>query len=469
MSSEDAVLAHVDAHLEEALERLFAFLRIPSVSADPDRARDCHAAALWLNAELLDLGFAASVHVTPGHPIVVAEQAGQRERRAVFYGHYDVQPADPLELWTTAPFEPRLTELPDGRTVIVARGASDDKGQIMTFLEACRAWRDVAGALPIGIRVLFEGAEETGSQHLADFIATHRSELSADVALICDTAMWEPGVPAIVTSVRGLVAEEIVITAANRNLHSGLFGGAARNPIHVLARIVADMHDADGRVCLPGFYDGVVEPSPQLAAAWLGLEETARRQLSEVGLTIPAGESGRSLIEQTTTRPTFDVCGIAGGYGGAGMKTVIPAKASAKCSFRLVPGQDPQSIIAAFRKFARERMPADCTVEFTTHEMGAGFAVPVEGEMLRAVSACLETEWGSAPVLVGTGGSIPVVDWMKTMLGLDTLMVGFALSDDQIHAPNERYALSSFRKGIRSWIRILAALANRNDSADLSF
>lgn len=455
----DTVLDRIDAGLDASLGRLSAWLRIPSVSTDPAHASDCRAAADWIIRELSELGFEATAHETPGHPIVVARTPGEKSR-VMFYGHYDVQPADPLELWQTPPFEPRLAELPDGRKVICGRGASDDKGQVLTFVEACRAYREATGHLPVGITLLIEGSEEIGSRHLPEFVAANRDLLAADLALVCDTSMWDAKTPAITVSLRGMVYEEVTIHAADRDLHSGLFGGAAQNPIRVLARIIADLHDANGRVTLPGFYDGVAEPPEDVRAKWAELGLTAESFLGPVGLSAPAGERDRMVIEQIQSRPTCDVNGILGGYTGPGAKTVIAAQASAKLSFRLVGDQDPDKIRESFRAFVRERLPADCAAEFGSHTNARAISLPYDMPALGKARAALQDEWGREAVLVGSGGSIPIVGEFKRSLGLDTLLVGFALDDDRIHSPNEKYDLTSFHKGARSWARILAALAD---------
>jgi acetylornithine deacetylase/succinyl-diaminopimelate desuccinylase-like protein len=341
MGTLDAVLARIDRDLDGSLERLFAFLRMPSISTDPAYKQHCRATAEHLAAELASIGFDAEVRPTPGHPVVVAKGGNGAAPRLLFYGHYDVQPVDPLELWESPPFEPRLATLPDGRKVIVARGACDDKGQLMTFVEACRAYKAVTGALPASITLMIEGEEESGSKHLFDFVRANADEFRLDLALVCDTGMWDPATPAVTTSLRGLVYEEVRLRCADRDLHSGLFGGAAQNPIRVLAKILAALHDERGRVTLPGFYDGVHELPPDIRADLEALGLTAEAFLGPVGLKVPAGEADRMVIEQITTRPTYDVNGIIGGYTGEGAKTVIPAQAAAKVSFRLVGDQDP--------------------------------------------------------------------------------------------------------------------------------
>jgi acetylornithine deacetylase/succinyl-diaminopimelate desuccinylase-like protein len=457
----DRVLGDIDTDLDNSLERLFAWLKIPSISTDPAYAGECRRAAEWVTGDLEALGFEASVRETSFHPVVVGHKPKPGAPHVLFYGHYDVQPVDPLELWDSAPFEPRIGELAPGRKVIHARGACDDKGQVMTFLEACRSWIAVEGELPVGVTVLIEGAEENGSKGLPEWLVANAEELKkADVALVCDTGMWDRNTPSITTSLRGLVYREIIVKAADRDLHSGSFGGAARNPIHVVAKIVADLHDETGRVTLPGFYEGVPETPADVLASWKALDLTPESFLGQIGLSLPAGERDRMVIEQIQSRPTCDANGIVGGYIGEGSKTVIAAQASAKISFRLVGQQDPAKVAAAFEAFVRERIPADCTVEILDHSAAAAIQLPYDMPALKKAEAALAAEWGKPPVTIGSGGSIPIVGDFKRTLGLDTLLVGFGLDDDRVHSPNEKYDLSSFHKGTRSWARILAALAS---------
>jgi acetylornithine deacetylase/succinyl-diaminopimelate desuccinylase-like protein len=457
-SDVNKVLAHIDADIDNSLERLFALLRIKSISTDPAYAGDCKAAAEHLAKDLASLGFAADVRPTGGHPAVVGMSNGSGPR-VMFYGHYDVQPVDPLNLWEFPPFEPAVRTLPDGRKAIVARGAEDDKGQLMTFVEACRAWKTVTGALPVPITILIEGEEEIGSKHLGAFLKANKSDLAAEFALVCDTGMWDQNTPAITISLRGLVYEEVKIKAANRDLHSGLFGGAAQNPIRVLTRILGGLHDENGRITVPGFYDGVKDTPAEILEVWKKLDLSAESFLKPIGLSIPAGEQGRLLIEQVTSRPTCDVNGIYGGYTGEGAKTVIPAEATAKISFRLVEGQDPVKIRDAFRAYVKARLPEDCSVEFAEHSNAPAIGLDWTMKPLGAAKRALTEEWGKEALLIGSGGSVPVVADFKNTLGLDTVMVGFGLEDDRIHSPNEKYDLKSFHKGIRSWARILAAFA----------
>src|SRR6478672_758406 len=354
MSQLDAVLKRIDADLDASLDRLFALLRIQSVSTDPAYKDSCRAAADFVAADLKSIGFAAEVRPTEGHPIVVGKSGNGKANgkpRVLFYGHYDVQPVDPLNQWTHPPFDPRMETLPDGRKIIIARGACDDKGQAMTFVEACRAYKAVTGGLPLPITMMIEGEEECGSKNLFGFVRDHADEFKLDLALICDTSMWDQKTPAITTSLRGLVYEEIRLTCADRDLHSGLFGGAAQNPLRVLSKILAAMHDDNGRVTIPGFYEGVKELPKDIKADLKRLKLTPKDFLGEVGLKVPAGEKGRMVIEQIATRPTAEINGLIGGYTGEGAKTVIPGQATAKVSFRLVGAQNPKKVRDAFRKF----------------------------------------------------------------------------------------------------------------------
>jgi acetylornithine deacetylase/succinyl-diaminopimelate desuccinylase-like protein len=455
-----AVLDRIDVDLDKSLERLFELIRIPSISTDPAYKEECRRAAEWLARELSELGFEASARTTQGHPMVVGHQVqAAKGPHVLFYGHYDVQPVDPIELWNTPPFEPTLVAAPNGETWIVARGASDDKGALMTFIEACRAWKAVSGELPTRVSILLEGEEESGSPSLKPFLEANRDELSVDVALVCDTDMWDNDTPAVTTMLRGLVGEEVEVTCANRDLHSGMFGSAARNPIHVLTEILATLRDGEGRITLPGFYDGVQELPAAVKEQWSRLPFDEAGFLGQVGLSIPAGEKGRSVLEQIWARPTCEVNGIVGGYTGEGFKTVIPSKASAKVSFRLVTGQDPAKVREAFRAHVQARVPADCTVTFKEHGGSPALSLPLDGPWLKPTLDALTEEWGREAALAGTGGSIPIVGDFKRMLGMDALMVGFARFDNRVHSPNEKYDLSSFHHGIRSWARILAAFA----------
>ncbi|MGC1430416.1 MAG: M20/M25/M40 family metallo-hydrolase [Albidovulum sp.] len=452
----DAVLQTIDDSLPDAFDRLFEFLRIPSISTDPAYKADCSRAADWLAGELEGLGFKAAVRPTPGHPMVVAHSDGPG-RHFLFYGHYDVQPVDPLNLWDRDPFDPAIEETPLG-PVIRARGSADDKGQLMTFLEACRAWKVIYGTLPGRLTLFFEGEEESGSPSLIPFLKENAGELKAELALICDTGLHESRSPAICTMLRGLVEEEIVIHAANKDLHSGMYGGAAANPIRVLARILAGLHDDTGRVTLPGFYDDVDELPDDIRAQWQSLSFDHQAFLGDVGLSVPAGEQDRTPLEMLWSRPTCEFNGISGGYSGAGFKTVLPAQASAKISCRLVSRQDPEKIRAALRTYVTSMLPADCSAEFEDHGAAPASVMGIGDPAFEASRQALSDEWGLPAAYVGGGGSIPVAGYFQSILGMDSMLIGFGKDNDQIHSPNEKYDVESFHKGIRSWARILSAL-----------
>ena len=459
MASLETVLSRIDQNMDAAVARLFEFVAIPSVSTDPGFKAECERAAHWAADALAGIGFEASVRPTTGHPMVVATVKAARPDvpRVLFYGHYDVQPADPLDLWHTPPFEPRIAETATGRQ-LVGRGTADDKGQLMTFVEACRAFKET-GEFPCHITVLLEGEEESGSPSLPGFLAENSKELRADMALVCDTLMWDAKTPAITTMLRGLVGEEVIIKAADRDLHSGMFGGPAMNPIRVLSKIIADLHDDKGHVTIPGFYDDVAELPREVADQWHDLDFDGAKFLGDVGLSVPAGELGRSVLEMLWSRPTCEINGIVGGYTAKGMKTVLPARASAKFSFRLVSKQDPAEIAAAFRAFVTARLPDDCKAEFIGHGASGAITLPFASEALTRARRALLAEWGTEPVLAGCGGSIPIVGSFKSALKMDTMMIGFSLEDDRIHSPNEKYEISSFHKGARSWARVLSAIS----------
>ena len=457
----DAVLHHADAILPQSREKLFALLRIPSISAQPAHRADCAAAAEFLRAELAALGFAASLRPTAGHPVVLATHPGPDGYcgpHVLFYGHYDVQPVDPLDLWHSPPFEPQLVEGPRGPRY-VARGAVDDKGQVMMFLSALRAWHDAGGGIPARLTVLLEGEEEIGSVNLEPFLAANRAELAADLALISDTGMWDVDTPAITTRLRGMAYTQVTLRGPNRDLHSGLFGGSALNPINALTRILGDLQDAEGRVQLPGFYDAVKPVSNAQAAQWdaLGFDEAAF--LGNIGLAAPAGERGLPALQRLWARPTADINGIWGGYAGPGAKTVIAAEAGAKISFRLVPDQDPDAVVASLRQFIADRAPPGANVEVEAFVTAPGIEVPTDSPWVRAAQAALADEYGRPAVLMGSGGSIPVVSSLRRQLGIDSLLMGFGLDDDQVHSPNEKFEQRCFHHGTRSHARLLARFA----------
>lgn len=457
------LLAEVDRSFEHSVERLREFLRIPSVSTDRAYAAEVRRAADWACARLTELGFTASVRPTAGHPMVVAHHPGTAGEgagrpRLLYYGHYDVQPPEPLELWDSPPFEPAIVEARHGRR-LVARGAVDDKGQVMTFLEAFRAWQAVAGGPPLPITVLLEGEEETGSPNLVRFLRENKDELAADVCVITDTNAWDIDTPAITTRLRGLLYMEVTLHGPSHDLHSGLYGGAVLNPLNALTRILGAIHDADGRVAFPGFYDGVEDPSAAIVESWKGLGYDEAAFLDSVGLATPTGERGRLLAEKLWSRPTCDINGVWGGYIGEGSKTVIPARASAKLSCRLVPGQDPDRVLAGVQAFFTDRLPPDARLDWTTFGKSPAYAVGTDSPFVTAAVAGLASVFERPAALVGGGGSIPVAGYIRDVLGYDSLLVGFGLEDDRIHSPNEKFELRCYHNGIRSHAAMLARFA----------
>jgi acetylornithine deacetylase/succinyl-diaminopimelate desuccinylase-like protein len=451
------VLNQIDNDLSDSLERLFELLRIQSISTDPAYKDECQKAADWLVSDLNSIGFNASKRETPGHPMVIGHSEGAGPH-IMFYGHYDVQPADPLELWSNPPFEPIIEDTKKGK-VIRARGASDDKGQLMTFVEACRAWQKVNGQLPVKVSIFFEGEEESGSPSLVPFMKKYANELTADIALICDTGLYGEETPAIITMLRGIVKIELQITGPSRDLHSGMYGGISINPIRVLNKILAGLHDDQGKITLPKFYEGVSELPEEIATQWENLSFDHSHFLKEVGLTEPAGELDRSPLEMIWSRPTCDVNGISGGYEGDGFKTVLPSKASAKISFRLVGDQNPIKIIESLKAYVQENLPQDCSVHYIEETPSKATHMSTDNAAFEKARQALSLEWPKDATFVGCGGSIPIAGHFKDILDTDAMLIGFGKDDDQIHSPNEKYDLSSFHRGIRSWARILDKLS----------
>ncbi|MDE2445104.1 MAG: M20/M25/M40 family metallo-hydrolase [Alphaproteobacteria bacterium] len=463
MQQLQTVLTVIDQNIKQSCATLFDFVRFASVGTDPAYVGDCKNAADWLLAYLQGLGLHTSLHPTTGQPAVIGRtqrQGATAKPHILFYGHYDVQPAEPFNLWHSPPFEPRLGKGAHGQDVMFGRGTSDDKGQLLTFLEACKAWIKCHGELPFDLTVLLEGDEEGDTSHLDRFLAENSDAFSADVVFICDTEMWNRETPAITTSLRGCIADEITIHGPRIDLHSGYYGGPAVNPIKVLSAILAKMHDKNGRITIPGFYNGIKPVTEAQKRQWKSLKLKPSDYLGAVGLKHLAGEKGFSLLEQLWARPTAEVNGIYGGYRGAGAKTVLPATATAKLTFRLVQGQKPKSIRAAFRKFVKANLPTNCKVTF--NEQGGdntGIKVSENSTWVSAASRALEAEWNRKAMLIGSGASIPVVQSFKEHLGLDCLLVGFARDDDCIHSPNEKYDVESYHKGTRSWACLINEIA----------
>jgi len=456
----DAVTKHIDATFDQSVDRLIDWLKIPSVSTDPQFDAEVLRAANWMGDQLLALGFEIKLIETPGHPVLFAERKSKNADAptALYYGHYDVQPGDPFELWETSPFEPVIKDSKYGKK-LVARGAQDDKGQVMTFIEAFRAWIEVAGDLPCNVKIMLEGEEETGSPSLAGFLAANKDILGADVCVVCDTGMWDIDTPAITYSLRGLLNAEITITGPTRDLHSGMYGGTVVNPLHALSSIVAQLHDKSGKIQIKDFYVGVPEISEQEHAELTALDHDDDGFFGEIGLSGAAGEKEFTTLEKLWARPTCDVNGMWGGYIGEGHKTVIASKASLKLSCRLVGDQDPHAILKNLEAFFKERLPKDFTMTLKNHGAGVAAKLPVDSPYLVAAQAGLDHVFNNPTKLIGMGGSIPAVGQIKQTLGLDAVMVGFGLSDDNIHSPNEKYELTCLQRGIRSHAAILAKFA----------
>jgi acetylornithine deacetylase/succinyl-diaminopimelate desuccinylase-like protein len=462
------VLEHAEEHLDAGLDRLGDVLRIPSISTDPAYRDDCRRAAEWCAAHLRQSGLEARLDETgsaeaPGHPVVIAHTPGPvnyEGPHVLFYGHYDVQPPDPLDLWDSPPFEPTIIR--DDRPRIVARGAVDDKGQAMMFLEALRAWKDVTGEIPIKLTVMLEGEEEVGSLNLHRYVEDNAATLrECDICVVSDTGMWDRDTPAITYSLRGMAYCEAILHGPNMDLHSGGWGGCIPNPANELMKMFAGLFGPDGRCTLPGFYDAVIEVGDEERAAWSELGFDEARELDVIGLGPEAsvGETGYTLLERQWARPTCDVNGIYGGYMGEGAKTIIPSFAGAKISFRLVPDQDPASVTSTLEAWLRERTPPGCRLEFRDHASGVPCRVPTDSPYLTPARRALEIGTGRQPILIGSGGSIPVVGSFKSTLGLDSLLIGFGLSDDRVHSPNEKFELHCYRWGLRTHIALLDELS----------
>lgn len=453
------VLDHLEKNFDQAVDRLKEVLSIPSIGTDPAFQAETERAAAWFVDELQSIGFEAGLEKTQGQPAVVAHHPGPGGDcpKLLYYGHYDVQPAEPLELWTSPPFEPTIVEADHGPR-IVARGAVDDKGQTMTFIEAFRAWQATHGTLPVAVTVFLEGEEESGSPSLEGFLKDHRDELAADVCIVSDTGMWDIETPAISVMLRGMVYVEVVLHGPSQDLHSGLYGGAVPNPLNVLTRILGDLHDDQGRIQIPGFYDDLEDLS-EIEQSWRTLDFDEAAFLGEAGIEHATGEAGRSTLERKWSRPTCDLNGVIGGYTGEGTKTVIPAKAMAKLSCRLVPGQDPDKIKDGIEAFFQDRLPRDCRVDIEDLGSSPALRIPTNSSFLRAAETSLAQTFQKSPVLVGVGGSIPAVGAIKEHLGIDAILMGFGLADDRVHAPNEKFELRCFKNGMRAHAALLDEIA----------
>ncbi|PWV95614.1 amidohydrolase [Hoeflea marina] len=456
-ASIDDVLQQVEDGLGGSIDRLIALLQIPSVSSEPAGSAAIAACADWLAHQLRDIGLQADVVATECHPIVMARSERKPDRPTVlFYGHYDVQPPEPLADWDTPPFEPALKQ-EDGLTRIYARGASDSKGQLWTVIEALRTWKEARGGWPVNVTVMLEGEEEFGSSSLPAFIESHRQTLACDVAFNSDSEMWSPTRPAITTSLKGLVHEKVTIVTPHGDLHSGHFGNVAANPLRILTKILGAIHDDDGVVSIDGFYHGVESVSPELRAQWETLDVTE----ALAGVSIEGGpdEGGLGPIELMWGRPGIDINGIWGGNTGPTERSVLPGTASARLTFRLVGRQQPERLRLLFRAFVEDQLPAGCRAEFEGEYGTAPVSMKETGPYIGAARRALDAEWSEPALIKGTGGTVPVVGWLSAALGIDCVSFGFILAGDAIHAPNERFDTERLRKGIRSWVRLLSELA----------
>jgi len=439
------------------LDELKALLRIPSVSTLPEHAGDCHFAAEVLAAELSRIGMEnVRLIETQGHPLVYADWLhAEGKPTALFYGHYDVQPADPLDEWNSPPFEPT-----ERNGNLYARGAVDDKGQVWAQVKALESLFSVNGKLPINVRVLLEGEEEVGGEGIAAYVASQPANLKADFALISDTELFAPGLPTLCVGLRGMIYTELEVRGAKTDLHSGMYGGAAPNPFFALAQILARLKDEEGRILIPGFYDDIIPPSEAELAAWHSLPfDEEQYRIAEVGSRQLVGEAGYTVLERTWARPTLDVHGIPGGFIGAGAKTVIPAKALAKVSMRLVPGMEPAKSFALYKEYVEKIAPAGVDVEVRLIHSGDACLIPTDNAYIQAATRALKEVWGKDTVFIRSGGSIPIVGDFARHLNVHSVMMGFGLPDDNIHAPNEKFHLRNFELGIQSLIRFIEEAA----------
>lgn len=451
----DRVDAYLDAHRGDFEEQLKALLRIPSVSAQPDHDADTRRAAEFIRDDLVAMGLDVELIATKGHPIVYAERlASPGKPTLLVYGHYDVQPPEPLEPWISPPFEPTVR---DGN--LYARGATDDKGQMFTHLKATEAWLKGVGSLPLNLKILIEGEEEVGGANLERFVAENRARLACDYAVISDTSQFGPGMPAITYGLKGLAYFELIVQGARTDLHSGTFGGAVANPCNALAAILASLKGADGRILIPGFYDPVKPLEDWERAEFAKLPFSEEEFRANLGVPSVEGEAGYTTLERKWARPTCDVNGIYGGYQGPGPKTVLPSRAGAKFSFRLVPDQDPKTVAEQLRAHVAAVCPPGVTFELIEHHGAPAVLVGVDSPGVRAAVRAIEAGFGKAPVFIREGGSIPVVGLLKDQLGVDTLLLGWGQNDDNLHGPNEKFSLADFHRGIKASAHLLVELA----------
>jgi acetylornithine deacetylase/succinyl-diaminopimelate desuccinylase-like protein len=457
----DRILEAVDAARHESLNGLKRFLRIPSVSTKPEHTPDMQKCAVFLANELRACGLTPQIHQTPGHPILLAKNQHQPNRPTVLmYGHYDVQPPEPLADWTTPPFDPTVRKDENGFDAVYARGAVDDKGQVWCHVEALRAWKQQGGQLPVNLIALIEGEEEIGSVNLEQFLRDHAAELRSGIAVVSDTNQFARNLPAITYGLRGLVYTEVTLTGPTHDLHSGLYGGTLQNPANALCQLLATLHTPDGKVNIEGFYDDVRALTPKEREIWSKLPFNDEAHRKEMGVPQLFGESGFTTLERKWARPTLDINGLTSGYQGPGAKTIIPAKASAKVSMRLVPDQDPQKIEAAFRRALEQRVPKTVKLDIHVHSGAHPSLLPIDNPATQLAAKAVKTGFGIDPVFMREGGTVPVGTLFKKHLNIDTLFIGFGLSDDRVHSPNEKFDLDALHKGTRTAAALYAELAN---------
>jgi acetylornithine deacetylase/succinyl-diaminopimelate desuccinylase-like protein len=446
--------AYLDAHRSDLLEQLKELLRIKSISAQPDHNPDTRRAAVWVRDNLAAMGLASALIETKGHPIVYAEWLGAPGKPTVLvYGHYDVQPPEPLEPWLSPPFEP--TER-DGD--LYARGATDDKGQMFTHFKAAEAWLKTSGKLPINVKFVIEGEEEVGGTNLEAYMAEQAGRLSCDYAVISDSSQFAPGAPAITYGLKGLAYFEVLVQGANRDLHSGTYGGAVANPLNALATILASLKGADGRIQIPGFYDSVKPLADWERKQFAALAFSEKDFQADLAVASLEGEAGFTTLERKWARPTCDVNGIYGGYAGPGPKTVLPCKAGAKLSFRLVPDQGPKTVERQFGDHVARVCPKGVTCEIITHHGAPAVLVNTDTPGVKAAVRAIEAGFGTKPVFIREGGSIPIVGLIKEQLGVDTLLLGWGQNDDNLHGPNEKFSIADFHRGIKASAFLMAEL-----------
>jgi acetylornithine deacetylase/succinyl-diaminopimelate desuccinylase-like protein len=450
----EKVVNRLEKGKEQAVRELVEVLRIPSVSADPARKGDIRKAAEWLAAKLNASGVKAELNETEGNPIVYGERLGVKGAPTILiYGHYDVQPPDPLDEWESPPFEPVVK---DGK--VFARGSSDDKGQLLTHVNAIRAWLEEAGSLPINVKVIFEGEEEISSVNLPTFLKKNREKLKCDLVVVSDTSQFAPGMPAITYGLKGLTYVEVRVQGPSADLHSGSFGGSVANPANVLAKLIASMHDEKGRVTIPGFYDDVKPLEDWERKEYAKLPFDEKDYLAITGVPALWGEAGYTTVERRWARPTLDVNGIWGGYTAEGAKTIIPARAAAKVSMRLVPNQDPDKITKLFVDYVKKAAPPTVRIEVITMHGGKPFLIDTKAPMFEKASLAIERGFGKKPVFIREGGSIPITQTFKDVLGADTLLLGWGQGDDRVHSPNERFDLGDFHRGTLSSAHLIGLL-----------